>query len=197
MNTYKWVQPDDVDVLTLQKNDEPIMQITKDGGIYSPGALFTALPMDNNLEGGILVINERGVVMASPVTLKAMSDAINLQLQSMNEGVRKSLDSIQQQVVKTLNKSIDGINANLLSIQSDMITRSLPAEDLKVMMIQSQKESEGQVVEGQVVEGRENYDDHNDRKFRRIEQMILVLFVLFALLFILVASVGMMSKSKK
>jgi hypothetical protein len=202
MNTYQWVQPPDVDVLTLQKNNEPIMQITKDGGLYAPAALFTALPMDNNLEGGILVINERGVVMASPITLKAMADAINNQLSQMNESVKNALDEIQKQTIKQLNKAVDGINSNLLAIQSDMITRSLPAEDIKVLMAHAEKNraaSEQAPQEGvvAVAHGRENYDDHTDRKFRRLEQMIMLLFILFAILFLLVASIGFMSKSKK
>lgn len=199
MNTYQWVQPSDVDVLTLQKNNEPILQITKDGGLYAPAALFTSLPMDNNLEGGILVINERGVVMASPVTLKAMGDAINVQLSNMNEGIKKSLESLEQQTIKQFNTIVDKINSNLLSIQSDLIARSIPVEDMKALMAEFEKEKASKSSEGVVTEGRENYheEDYHERKFRRLEQMILLLFVLFAILFILVASVTFMSKSKK
>lgn len=201
MNTYKWVEPEDIDVLTLQKNNDPILQITKEGGLYAPAALFTSLPMDNSLEGNILSINERGVVMTSPITLKTMSDSINIQLSTMNEGVKNSLQSIQKQLVDQFNKSIDMINTNLLSIQSDMLTRSIPAEDLKIILAHSEKLKQSEQQENIVVEGRENYhDDHDpvERRYRRLEQMILLLFVLFAFLFILIASIGFMSsKSKK
>lgn len=216
MNTYQWVQPDDVDVLTLQKNNEPIFQITKDGGVYATAALFTSLPLDKELKGGLLTINEHGVLMASPVTLEKISSEINTYMQNTNNTLTKVMDSLKDQVVQNLNKAVDQINKNLLTIQGDMIARSIPEDEMRRLIRLAEEDrqqlkststikptyhqlSQDEQVEGMVTEGGiERFEESpSSQSLRKLERMIYLLFILFAILFLLILSVGFVLKSKK
>lgn len=119
MNTYSWVQPTSSQSLSLQKDGNPVIQITKEGGIVSNFALFTSLLEDSGFEGNILVVDANGMVRKAPITLNGVSKEINDHLNSIHEEIKKALQKVQIEEDKAIKKLADDTNIALSTIQKN------------------------------------------------------------------------------
>jgi uncharacterized FlaG/YvyC family protein len=140
MNTYSWIQPPSSSSLTLQKDGNAILQVTKDGGLVSNFALFTSLPEDKESEGNVLVVDQSGLLRKSPMTLKKISSDINDYFKMINEEINNSLAEVQKEDEKAMNKIVADLNNALTTIQNNNkyeISQTAKTSDSKLSRIQS------------------------------------------------------------
>jgi|LauGreDrversion4_2_1035121.scaffolds.fasta_scaffold04024_7 hypothetical protein len=119
MNSYSWVQPTTSSSLTLQREGKTLTQITKDGGLVSPFAMFTSLPEDANFEGNILVVDGNGLVRKANISLAKVSEEINTYFKDINAEIKKTLQEVQKEDEKAMNKVIADVNVALTTIQNN------------------------------------------------------------------------------
>jgi uncharacterized FlaG/YvyC family protein len=140
MNSYSWIQPPSSSALTLQKDGNPILQVTKEGGLVSNFALFTSLPEDTDFEGNVLVVDQSGMVRKSTTNLKKISTDINDYFKMINEEINKSLADVQKEDEKAMNKIVSDLNTALTTIQTNNkyeIAQTAKTSDTKIARIQS------------------------------------------------------------
>ena len=138
MNSYSWVQPSASSSLTLQREGKALAQITKDGGIVSTFAMFTSLPDDNKFEGNILVADGNGMVRKTNISLSKISEEINTYFKDINGEIKKTLQDVQKEDEKAMNKVVSDLNIALSTIQNNNkheISQSSKSTDTRLSRI--------------------------------------------------------------
>ena len=138
MNTYSWVQPPSSSSLTLQREGQNVLQLTKDGGMVANYALFNALMEDSKFDGNILVVDANGMVKRSPISLAKVSAEINDYFTEINAEINKMLKEVQREDEKAMNKVVTDLNQALTTIQNNNkheISQSLKSADSRIHRI--------------------------------------------------------------
>jgi hypothetical protein len=140
MHSYSWVQPEASSSLALQREGKTVAQITKDGGIVSPFAIFTSLIEDQKLDGNILVIDATGMVRKTPISLSKVSEEINTYFKEINAEINKRLKDVQKEDEKAINKVVADLNLALTTLQNNNkheISHTSKATDTRLSRITS------------------------------------------------------------
>lgn len=119
MNTYSWVQPESSHSLSLRKDGNAVLQITREGIIVSPSAIFTSLLEDPKFEGSLLVVDANGMVRKAPISLTSISKEINDHFSSINDEIKKTLIQVKEDDEKAINKVVSDCNMALSAIQKN------------------------------------------------------------------------------
>jgi hypothetical protein len=141
------------------------MQVTKDGIMVSPSAIFTSLLEDPKFEGNLLVVDTHGMVRRAPISLTSISKEINDHFTGINEEIKKTLIQIQQEDEKAINKVVADCNKAISTIQHNS----------KFDLTQTTKDTERQLS-----------------RITTLERMTWIMFVL--IIFLLVAIIRLFLK---